>query len=59
MNMLEVYVSNITSDIPDEDGKGHTIICDTNCWGSRRYGVEKHLCADEYKSVMENGYYMG
>lgn len=59
MNKLEIYVSNITSDTMDETGKYHILICDTNCWRSKRYNVEQRLNKEEYESVQAHGYYMG
>lgn len=58
MNLCEIYVENIVSDVVNGNG-WHTLVCDTNSWGHREYGVELHLSPREYEDVMNKGYYMG
>lgn len=57
MDRLEIYVSGITSDIKDSDG-WHKITCNTNCYGSTKFGTTIQLSPSQYESVMAYGYYM-
>lgn len=65
MNILEIYVSNITSDTICEkvsDGhhvRYHKLIADKNCYGAKETQVEFCVSEQDYQSIMENGYYLG
>ena len=65
MNMLEIYVSNITSDTVCEkmfDGiaiRYHKLVADKDCYGAKEHQVEFCVCEHDYQSIMKNGYYLG
>lgn len=58
MNLCEIFVTNIISDIEEPDG-WHTIVCDTDDWGNKKYGRSLNLSPEHYKDVKEKGYYLG
>ena len=59
MNLLEIYVSNITADEETEYKGIRKLIADTDCYGNKEY--QKEIIVDEhnYKSIKEKGYYLG
>lgn len=65
MNILEIYVSNITRDVVCEkvyDGhliRYHKIVADKDCYGAKENQVEFCVSEQDYQSIMKNGYYLG
>lgn len=65
MNILEIYVSNITSDTVYEKifdshlVRYHKLIADKNCYGAKETQVEFCVSERDYQSIMKNGYYLG
>lgn len=58
MNLLEVWVSNITSVTePDEYGVV-TIVADQDCWGNKEEQVEFSVTQQDYESILTKGYYL-
>lgn len=58
MNLLEVWVSNITSvSEPNEYGVV-TLIADKDCWGNKEEQVEFSITQGDYESILTKGYYM-
>ena len=58
MNVLEVWVSNITSVTePDEYGVV-TIVADQDCWGNKEEQVEFSVDQQAYESILTKGYYL-
>ena len=58
MNVLEVWVSNITSVTePDEYGIV-TIIADQDCWGNIEEQIEFSVTQQDYESIVTKGYYL-
>lgn len=58
MNLLEVYVTNITQHVEEKEC-GHRITADFNCYGRKEIGVTKIITDADYKMVLEKGYYLG
>lgn len=58
MNLVEVWVKNITSDVKKPNGY-HVLVCDTDCYGNKRYREEITLSPSDYECVKRNGYYLG
>lgn len=58
MEPTQIFVSNITMDMPDENG-GHKIACDTDMWGQIERGVVLHLTQRQYESVIKEGWFVG
>lgn len=59
MNLVEINVSNITSDIETDYPPFREIVADTNCYGNKQYQKKIILAPHDYKMVMEKGYYLG
>ncbi|WP_029503960.1 hypothetical protein [Lachnoclostridium phytofermentans] len=59
MNLVEIYVSNITEQFASEYTGLHVLTADTDCYGKKETQQELFLTDDEYKSVKEKGYYLG
>ena len=58
MNVLEVWVSNITSVTePDEYGIV-TIVADQDCWGNKEEQIEFSVTQQDYESILTKGYYL-
>lgn len=57
MNLLEIYVSNITMHIEVEGI--HRITANFDCYGRREWQKTTWLTDMNYKMVMEKGYYLG
>ena len=58
MNLLEVWVSNITSVTePDEYGMV-TIVADQDCWGNEEEQIEFSVTQQDYESILTKGYYL-
>ena len=58
MNVLEVWVSNITSVTePDEYGMV-TIVADQDCWGNKEEQIEFSVTEQDYESILTKGYYL-
>ena len=58
MNLLDVWVSNITSVTePDEYGMV-TIVADKDCWGNKEEQVEFSVTQQDYESILTKGYYL-
>lgn len=58
MNLLEVWVSNITSVTePDEYGMV-TIVADQDCWGNKEEQIEFSVTQQDYESILTKGYYL-
>ena len=58
MNLLEVWVSNITSVTePDEYGIV-TIVADQDCWGNKEEQIEFSVTQQDYESILTKGYYL-
>ena len=58
MNLLEVWVSNITSVTePDEYGMV-TIVADQDCWGNKKEQIEFSVTQQDYESILTKGYYL-
>lgn len=56
MNLVETWVNNITMHT-EVDGI-HLVKADFDCYGRKEYQVEKWLTDSDYKSVLNNGYYL-
>ena len=57
MNLVDIWVTNITMHIEIEGL--HQITADFNCYGRKEVQGTKWLTQNDYKSVMEKGYYLG
>lgn len=65
MNLLEIYVSNITKcELCQKIYDGHVVryykmVADKDCYGSKQSQVEFIVSESNYQSIMKNGFYMG
>lgn len=65
MNLLEIYVSNITEHEVKElsrDGRNiriHRLVADKDCYGAKQQQVEFIVGDKDYESILNSGYYMG
>lgn len=59
MNLLEIYVSNITYVSPPDPEGARILIADTDCYGRTERGKKMVVSEDNYKSILEKGYYLG
>lgn len=61
MNILETYVTNIKSvkEIDMGEFKLYALVCDTDCYGSKKYGTSLLLSERNYENVKQMGYYLG
>lgn len=59
MNLLKIYVNNITADKETKYKGIKKLVADVDCYGSKEY--QKEIIVDEhnYKSIKEKGYYLG
>lgn len=60
MNVLETYVTNIQSveRVPNLDFCLYEIVCDTDCWGRKEYGVKIQVNGSDYQMIKDKGYYL-
>lgn len=58
MNLVEKYIYNITSVSEPDKYNWRTLVCDTDCWGSKKIQTELSVSSDDYKMIMEHGYYL-
>ena len=59
MNILEIYVTNI-SDIGEKDQYGFCkVTADFDCYGRKELQVTKKLHISEIEKINECGYYLG
>lgn len=59
MNLIEVYVTNITSEKKVRATEGrelYRLVADTDGYGAEEKQVALYLNEEEYKSVKEKGY---
>lgn len=59
MNEVQIYVTNITSDIETNYPPIREIIADTNCYGHKEIQRKLLLSPYDYSMVAEKGYYLG
>lgn len=58
MNLAETYVKNITYISPPEEHGYRTLIADTYCYGIVEKAKKLVVSEEDYKSILENGFYM-
>lgn len=60
MNVLETYVTNVQSveRVPNLNFCLYEIVCDTDCYGSKKYETKIQVNGYDYEMIKEKGYYM-
>lgn len=58
MNLLEIYVTNITS-VKEVFPNVYEIVADFNCYGRKEIQVAKTISVYDYEMIKEKGYYLG
>ena len=58
LNLVETYVSNIRSVSPPNEYGFRTLIADTNCYGIVERKKNLTVSKENYKSILEKGYYL-
>lgn len=58
MNLLEVWVSNITYVSEPNEYGGVTLVADTDCWGNKQKQVKFDVTQEDYESILTKGYYL-
>ena len=62
MNVLQIFVTKIHKAERVDTGRGFYVwelIADTNCWGRIERNKKIKASDDDYKHIIEKGYYWG
>lgn len=59
MNLVDIYVSNISSVEYIGEHNVYKLVADTNCCGNKKTQVSLHLSPNQYEDVILYGKYVG
>lgn len=62
MNVLQIFVTKIHSEERVDTGRGFYVwelVANTDCWGHKEVCKSFHVSEDDYKMIIEEGYYWG
>lgn len=59
MNVLEIYVTNITKVEKGLPYNSVRIVADFDCWGHKEVQVTEIIRKEQYEQILKNGYYLG